>query len=369
MNSDRLSEIARVLEAGLGLKISSPGVPRTMAESLDFLCEAQLEGEVWPLAIEVKSSPGQMGPIKDRQETLRTKWPDLVPVLVVPRLSKKERERLRELGVNHLDYGGSIWIRHPRLFVDIEGDRRRPRLQGSRQERNPFSKRASLVSRVLLESPSETWGVRALSAKTSLSIGYTSEVLNTLVARDYARQTDDGFRLGNPASLLADWSAVYSWEDNSIRSYFVPFEKDELVLRVRDVLQEVNALPLLTLLAGLNQLDETADYVVHDQVHFYVNDYAYSIERKLLDELHGEPVTRGGNLHVLEPYYGPAVRFALNDQGSVAVVSDVQLFLDLVRFPVRGPESARMLLRRRMRQYLKLSEVEVETLEEKLGLR
>jgi hypothetical protein len=49
---------------------------------------------------------------------------------------------------------------------------------------------------------------------------------------------------------------------------------------------------------------------------------------------------------LIEPYYGPAARYGAVSIDSVWIVSDVQLFLDLVHYPVRGPEAASALLRR-----------------------
>lgn len=367
MNDHRFLEVQRVLETGLGIEIRRSEGPESPLEAVDYLCEAQFEDRIWHLAIEMKSSAGRSGEeVRDRQVDLRDRWPDLVPVLAIPRLSKTQRKKLQALGVNHLDFGGSIWIRFPGLFVDIEGRRRRSRPLGRSQERNPFSKRASLVARVLLESPTEVWGVRTLSREASLSVGYVSEIMKTLVAREYAKPIEGGFRLNRAGALLADWSAAYSWEDNRIRSFFAPFEKEDLVQRAWEVLHELQAFPALTLLAALNRL---MDYVVDDQVHFYATESAYAIEKKLIGELHAEPVERGGNLHILKPYYGPATRYGADDQGPVPVVSDIQLFLDLVHYPVRGPESADMLLRKRLTQSLELSRRDLEALEEDLGLR
>jgi hypothetical protein len=366
VNSESQAGILRVLEEGLGIEVRHVGVPQSLADRVDYLCEAQVEGRIWPLAIEIKSSPGRHGKdIKHRQVDLRRRWPDLIPILASPRLSKKEGEILRELEINHLDFGGRLWIRSPGLFVNIEGKRGVARSPERRRGRNPFSKRASLVARVLLESPSQVWRVRALSREASLSVGYVSEILKALVAREYATPIEGGFRLAQPGALLRDWAAVYSWEDNGIRSYFAPFEKDELVRRGWGLLEEMRMFPMLTLLAGL---DQSMGYVVHDQVHFFATELAYEAEKRFMEELHAEPVSQGGNLHVLRPYYGPAVRYGANVRGPVPVVSDIQLFLDLVHFPVRGPEAASVLLRKRMRKRLGLARVDMETLEGGLGL-
>lgn len=54
-------------------------------------------------------------------------------------------------------------------------------------------------------------------------------------------------------------------------------------------------------------------YVEHDQVHLYVRKFTSAVEEALGTHLHAEPVPRGGNLHVMEPYYGNAVWYAAKD--------------------------------------------------------
>jgi hypothetical protein len=70
----------------------------------------------------------------------------------------------------------------------------------------------------------------------------------------------------------------------------------------------------------------------------------------------------------MEPYYGPAVRYGAVSIDSVRIVSDVQLFLDLVHYPVRGPEAASALLRRRLGPRLGLSASQIGVLSREVGL-
>jgi hypothetical protein len=50
-----------------------------------------------------------------------------------------------------MDLAGNVWIRSPGLVVKTEGAR--PVSSRPGKGRNPFSKKASLVARVLLEHP------------------------------------------------------------------------------------------------------------------------------------------------------------------------------------------------------------------------
>lgn len=325
----------------------------------------QVGDDVWHLAIEHKTSTGNaVDRFRTHQNDLRAQWPEAIPVLAVPRLTKRERQTLRDHQINHMDLAGNVWIRSPGLVVRTEGARP-PQTRRPSRGRNPFSKKASLVSRVLLAHPSSSWRVRDISEEASLSVGYSSEVLQSLVERGYAAETPDGFRLEDPVALLIEWSGVYRWEDNQIHSFMVSLGKDELVVNACDILRTEGAECLLTLLSAADQIME---YVEHDQVHIYASDLTRAGEDALRSNLHAEPVERGGNLHVLKPYYGEAVWYGAEDVDGVSSVSDIQLFLDLIHYPVRGPEAAAALLKRRLGPRLELSAEQMRILREGVAL-
>ncbi len=333
---------------------------------VDHWFDLSVGHDVWHLAVVHKTSPGRaVKRIRAHQNRVRAEWPRVVPVLAVPRLSKRERQELRDHRVNHLDLGGNVWIRSPGLFVRTEGNRTTPKAGPRTAGRNPFSKKASLVARALLARPSRRWRVREIAKHSSLSVGYASEVLKSLVARGYAAEGPEGFRLSDPVALLHDWSAVYRWEDNKIHSFVAPFGRDELIDKAWQVLNAAGLDCVLTLLAGA---DLAVRHVEHDQVHVYVNEFNYAAERTVRSQLRAEPVPRGGNLHILEPYYGRAVWYGARDVDGIKSVSDVQLFLDLIHYPVRGPEAAANLLKKRLGRSLQLSTPQIRSLREGLGL-
>jgi len=335
------------------------------SRDVDAWLEMHIGHDVWHLALEQKAATGSsLAEVRARHDNLRARQPAVVPVLAVPRLSKRDRQALRDHQINHMDLAGNIWIRGPGLVVRTEGSRP-PATQRRAKGRNPFSKKASLVARVLLAHPSDAWRVRELADEASLSVGYASEVLGSLVERGYAAETPDGFRLGNPVALLSEWASVYRWDDNEVHSFVVSLGKAELTDRACDLLRAQGANCLLTLLSAA---DRVVEYVAHDQVHLYASSLSRELVDALRSELYAEPVQRGGNLHILKPYYGDAVWYGAEELHGEQSVSDVQLFLDLVHYPVRGPEAAAALLKQRLGARLKLSREQVRTLRQGLGL-
>jgi hypothetical protein len=357
-------DFRQILETALECEVR-PSQPLGPEPEADDWFHVQVEDRVLHLAVEVRSSIGTAIPrLRERQDELRARWPDVIPILAVPRLSKRERDALRADRVNHMDLAGNVWIRSPGLLVNTEGARPSVTSRPSKG-RNPFSKKASLVARVLLAHPSTHWRVRDIAAEASLSVGYSSEILRSLVERGHAIETPDGFRLEDPVALLIEWVGVYRWEDNRIHSFVAPLPKDELVHEVCTVLRAEDVECLLTLLSAIDQIIE---YVEHDQTHLYVSSLTPTVHEALRSQVYAETVPRGGNLHLMEPYYGPAVRYGAVAVDSVRSVSDVQLFLDLVHYPVRGPEAASALLRSRLGAQLGLTADQVAVLSRQVGL-
>lgn len=345
-----------------------PGSPRRNPDGheVDRWLDLLVGEDVWHLAIEERAALGQaFERLVADQEDVRARWPDVVPIVAFPRLSARERQRLQDHSINYFDLGGAIWIRHPGLLVQSEAPRHsRPRPPRDRG-RNPFSKKASLVARLLLEHPSRAWRVREVSDESALSLGYASEILRSLVGRGYAAEGPEGVHLDDAVSLLQDWAAVYRWEDNEIHSFVVPLGTEEVVSKVSSVLVAHGVKSALTLLAAM---DRRLRYVEHDQSHIYVSDIPYPAQSELEEALYAEPVRSGGNLHIMKPYHGESAWYGSEDVDGVGVVSDVQLFLDLIHYPLRGPEAAGALLRKRLGNRIGLTRSQVETLGEGLGL-
>jgi hypothetical protein len=282
-------------------------------------------------------------------------------LLAAPVLSARVRAELRERRINHVDLSGNVFIREPGWYVWLDADRKPPpQRQWEARPLNPFSKKASLVLRVLLEEPARAWGIREIAAETRLSIGHTSDVARELVRRGYAREDEGRTSLGNSVAALRDWVGAYHWSKNPVSSFVIPFEYQELGRELKGAMDAAGVRFALTMLAGA---DRIAPHVRHGQVHLYVPDEQSAHAREVVQRvLYGERVHTGGSLHVMTPYYGDAVFQGAREVDGMPVVSPVQLFLDLAGFPLRGAEAARMLALGPLRQQLGLNPRQLQEL-------
>lgn len=306
----------------------------------DTLLRVEVEGKPRVLSLEARPSTSSAqvdaldGATKRRRGTAR--------LLAAPQLTARVRAELRERRINHVDLAGNVFIREPGWYVWLDADRKPPP-KGLWEARslNPFSKKASLVLRALLEHPAKARGIREIAAETRLSIGHASDIARELVRRGYAREEEGKILLGNGVAALRDWVAAYHWRKNRVSSFVVPFEYQELVAGLQSAMDAAGIRFALGMLAGA---DRIAPHVQHGQVHLYVpEDQAADALGVVQAQLYGERVHSGGNLHVMTPYYGDAVFHGAREVGGTPVVSPIQLFLDLAGFPLRGAEAARML--------------------------
>lgn len=295
----------------------------------------------------------------DSAARLHTREPNAISLFVVPRLTARARAELREAHLNYADLTGTVYVRAPGIVIDREGTRENEPLAADRGP-DPFTDRASLVLRALLARPDAWFRVTELAAEAGVTKGWVSRVAKALELRAYIERSGARVRLADPVRVLVDWSARYSWADNRIESYVAPFDYPELLTAVGEVLAEVQASVALTLLAAS---DLVAPHVRHGQVHLYVESTQWaSVRDHARRRLSLEPVRHGGNFHLLDPYYRDSVFFHRHEVRGLPVVSPVQLYLDLVHFPVRGAEAAAMLARTTLARSFSLSPAQVREL-------
>lgn len=330
-------------------------------EGPDVVFELQMDGRRIPVLVEVKGrySPAAEDQLRRRAAAL----PEGIALLVLPKIPRPVRARLRASGISHADLTGTIYLRAPGVRIDIAGSGRPPRLS-ARQQVNPFSKRASLVPRALLAQHGATGGVTALAERLDLAKSWVSQVLAELVTRGWVDEAERGVRLGDPVALLRAWALEYTWRDNEGAGFTVPFEHDDLLKRLPGAFDGLRW--ALTLQDGAALLAPHVHY--HGQLHLYVDpaDHADALER-LDGRLHAVPTPAGGNFQLLLPYYGAGTFYDLRDHGALPIVSPVQLFLDLVHFPVRGAEAATAVVRGVLAPELDLRAKDVRRLVEDLA--
>lgn len=203
-----------------------------------------------------------------------------------------------------------------------------------------FAGRSANILRVLLVSHPKTWDLRSLANEAKTSLSWTSEVAKTLIQERLALRESarSELKLMAPLDLLRRWAAVHNFAANT--KFVEYYSKEEDISKFFDQFRgKTGPEYAVTGLAGALLV---APYVRPTNVHVYVK----SVEdvKKWAELLGLMPVEDNGNVKfaIAED---AGVFYGSRDVGGLRVVSDVQLYVDLLNYPARGEEATQALLK------------------------
>jgi len=258
--------------------------------------------------------------------------PTRLIVFMAPYFTESQRLWLRASGIGFVDLHGDASLEAEGLYVSREGLGAVPRRPTSFP--NPFSDKASRVSAQLIVS-GDPLGVRELAALVELTPGYVSKVLSGLETLGYiARLPGRKVQLRDAKSLLSDWATAYDYRKNHTTGFFCKARGPE------EIIEHLRAAPMpagcaMTAQAGASLV---APYASFDRVDVYAVDAVGA--SALISGLELTPVDRGANVFLWEPHYRHSALFRSRVIGGLRVVSDIQLYIDLYKYPLRGREQA-----------------------------
>jgi hypothetical protein len=198
-----------------------------------------------------------------------------------------------------------------------------------------FATRAIDIIRVLLVDYPKRWALRDLSRAARVSVGQASKVSNALIRERLALRASPraDLILMEPSSLLRRWAAVNNFTAHTRFLDYYSSEND-----VSKFLEKLkNARGPDYALTGLAGALLVAPFVRPTNVHVYVN--TEEDARKLAGSLGLMPVEGSGNVKFALAKSG-GVFYGARAVDGVRVVSDVQLYVDLLNYPARGEEAA-----------------------------
>ncbi len=286
----------------------------------------------------VAPTRAKIAQVRERMARIRKSETQL-PLLISDYLSEPLQVFCREAGIAYLDLSGNAWIEHPGLAIHRSSQP--PRFQTSRPDRSPFADRASLVLRFLF-AEGQAGGVRELARAVGMNPGYVSRIVRSAEELGYVRiLRNRSILLVAPEEVIGDWVSRYHWKRNRISHFTLPERggEDTLIARLKE---SQNA--ALTMHAGANLID---NYVNYRGWHIYCRTAheQTALEKDLALTL----VKSGaGDVILMQPYYRETISYGLRFLNGIPVVSDLQLYLDLFHFPVRGRETAERILTMRL---------------------
>jgi len=215
------------------------------------------------------------------------------------------------------------------------------RKNNSNRMKNIFADKASLVLRKMLKDPERRWVVRDFTGPEGISLGMSQEVLKAMEKKGYIERVKRGPNsytiLTNKDQLISDWLEGYSFDQNVIDTYYSA--NKNILNKFRKVLKENQY--VLTLHTGANLI---TSFVRTKEIFIYLS--LKDWKKDILDirqKLDLKELVRGGNIHLIHPFYKNSVFFNTQKIKGYTVVSNLQLYLDLYNFQPRGREQAEHL--------------------------
>jgi hypothetical protein len=271
---------------------------------------------------------------------------DIIPVVVAHYFSEGKREACKNAGINYIDLSGNVLLSFKNLYIERVGFPNR--FPEERRGRSPFSDKASLILRLLLSQKNRLWGIRELAGDLELDPGFVSRMARELEKRNYAARVNSKIRIRNAKSILEDWVREYNYQKNKENRFFCLAKRPEEIIAKLQKAEIPAGIPYaLSLQAGSNLI---LPYAVFDSVHIYVqNQKAINYFRKQLEL---EEARQGENVVLMLPYYKHSVFYGRRKAKNLWIVSDIQLYLDLHNYPIRGLEQAEHLYEKRLKNVL-----------------
>jgi len=250
------------------------------------------------------------------------------PALCVRRLGWSLLEKCRALDLPVFDLEGNAWFPLPGLYIERIRPSRLSSPMGS--SATVFTAKATRLVRAMLSRFPASWRQTDLVDATGLSAGYVSTLAKRLVAQGYLRKRSGRLTLEDPDRLLDDWVAHYRFDRHGRRSFAVSAGSYD------DGLQKL----------GTALGDSGVEFAwcgwsgAHLRAPFATpplyTAYAASEPKEMAGVF---PVEGEGNVVLYLPQDAGVFQFS-NATDAGPVVSDVQLYIDLVRMPGRAKEQA-----------------------------
>lgn len=294
----------------------------------------------WELHIEVKGS-GHPKQASQAIFSLKRAAEQVLPgrkiygVFAAPYISPESAKLCLEQGIGYLDLSGNCHLAFGTVHIHVEGKTNQYKLK--REHGSLFSPKASRVIRVLLQGPLKPWKVVDLEEASATSLGTVSTVRKELLKQLWAEDSDRGLKITKPDAILDAWAKADSWKRRTtVREYsLLIHDQNEVAHKLHRFVESQEHAFTQWYGILLRRPHTTTDIIT-----LYVE--AFPEEHFIQTELLGRRVESGGTLRLVVPK-DRGVFIGKQHLDGLPIVSDIQLYLDLIDAGMRGDEAAREL--------------------------
>jgi len=174
-------------------------------------------------------------------------------------------------------------------------------------------------------------------------------MVRELEKRNYIYRKDSKFMFQDTESILKDWVHEYDLKKNKeVRFFCLSKGPGEILEKIRRIKIPEKIKYAFGFHAGANLI---SPYAVYNEVHIYIRDKDNI--KWFVKNLELREVEEGANIIFLLPFYKYSVFYEIQKREGLNIVSDLQLYLDLYKYPIRGIEQAEHIYESRLKNYLK----------------
>ena len=260
------------------------------------------------------------------------------PLLVVPRLSDAFLDACRNKGVSVADLNGRIYLRRPGLLISLSAIPGRNYRFGQ-EPRNVFVGKSVRIVRSLLSEQDRKWRQAELVQRTGATSGLVSRIVTYLTRQGLLRKSDgQQFVVTSPLALLDAWAQADDFGRRTTTYRFTALTGDPLkhAREIRDGLAGSGVDFAFTqwIAAWLRH-----PYTEPPVVSLYVS---HLPSEKILEKLDLRAVNDAGRVWFHVPSDEGLFREKRVEK-EIPVVTDAQIYIDLLKTGLRGPEQAQAL--------------------------
>ena len=272
-------------------------------------------------------------------ENLPVESPLARPLVGTPEWSPRVVSICKERGITAIDLNGRTWLRASGLLVD------RRALPGRSfsyelEPRNIFLGKSARIVRCLLTDRDRIWTQAEIVPRTKASAGLVSRIVQHLICQGFVEKiAAREYRLRDWKALLEEWAQTDRFPKRARTTAYAGFigPAQELAPRLQ-LWATAEKVPL-----AFTQW--TAAWARHPYTEPAIcSAYVSRLpDSGTLEHLGLRPVAEGGKLWLHEPD-DEGVLSETQQRNNLTLVSDAQIYIDLQRTGLRGPEAATSLL-------------------------
>ncbi len=262
-------------------------------------------------------------------------------VLTGPWFSEEASRICSENGAGFADEQGNCFLSFGTVHIERTG---KPNPKKRKTSSLDISKpKSARVVRTLLSHPHRDWKVVELAVSCEVSVGTVSRVRTRLLDREWATESKEGFALRKPHDLLDAWVEEDDWSTRTeVREYSL-LDSDPLRIAAAvkdDWIKRPSFCCFTQWFAGWLR----APYTIPPVVSAYVP--SFPDDDDLRESLSARRVDPGsGNLRLVESSDLRGVTAESHVVRNFSLVSDVQIYLDLLGQGLRADDQAEELRR------------------------